>query len=234
MPAARTSPEIWSHVRDIENAFFPAVLNTSAGGRITWSNTLGLPHKQSFYGAGLVAQPGVPARTNLDYLQGTFTDTAIAATGVAFAVPIAVEVGDVITNVCMPVGATAASGSSHGNVGIYSRIATPALLATGTDNPATAAGTVANPLLVRPLTAPYTIKAADAPSGYIWASYTSTNATTLQNTANMSIIAGFNYAWFTGGPAFFCQTHGSALAGVMPATITGGSGRVTAPVVFLT
>ena len=75
---------------------------------------------QNLFSAVNVTQANIPARTNAEYLgYGNWTDGAIAGTGVAFAVPVFVDPGTVVTNVSMIVGATGASLPTHSFAALY-------------------------------------------------------------------------------------------------------------------
>ena len=68
------------------------------------------------------------------------------------------------------------------------------------------------------LPSPVTVTAANAPFGFIYASLTGT-ATAVQTAASIGTPTAVGYQWTTNGPLFLGATHGTSLAGVMPATI---------------
>jgi len=174
--------------------------------------------------AGNETQSNIPLRGNHEFGIGQWVDGAVAGTGVACAVAVPMDPGTVIKRVTMLVGATAASTPTHTAVAIYSGIATPALLGTqGTDTTTTAVA--ASAVFQQALGAPYMVKPADCPNGYIYVAYTQT--ATACNTAwgfTTPTAVGIQFLTASTTPAgvmpMFAATSGSALAGVMPATLT--------------
>lgn len=183
-------------------------------------------------------QSNVPARSNLEYLGfSTLTDGALAGSGVACAVPVPCDPGFVITYVSIVVGATAASTPTHGAVGIYSGIATPALLANSADTTTTAIP--ASAVFAYTLSSAYLVKPADVPNGFLYVSVTGTG-TAIQTAAAISVPTAVGYQWFTSSttpkgnsPVGWSVTHGSALNGTMPATIATPAAKAVAPIVFI-
>ncbi len=182
-------------------------------------------------------QSNIPARGNHEFGLGGVTDGVTAATGVAFAVPIPIDPGTVVTRFNMFIGGTAASTPTHCAVALYSGIATPAKIGTqGTDTTTTAIA--ASVLFQQALGAPYMIKPADCPNGYIYAAWTGT-ATANPTAAAFLTTAAVNIQYFTASTApaavmpMLSATSGSALAGVMPATLTLVA-KAVAPWVVLT
>ena len=184
------------------------------------------------------AQSDIPARSNLEYLSlGTLTDGALAATGVGCFVPIPVDVGTVVSNVSLPIGATPGGTMTHQFAAIYSGIAVPALIAQSTDTTNAAIG--ASAVLTYALTTPTAITAAQAPNGYVYAGVAIT-ATTIPTAAGISTPTAVGYQWFTGStvpkgnsPLFFAATAGAALAGTAAATIASPSAKAVAPIIVL-
>ena len=179
-----------------------------------------------------VANPELPARSNAFSLGlSGMTDGALAATGVCAAVAVAVTPGiDTISNVRIFAGVTPESGGSHAFAAIYSGIAVPALLGQSVDQTGAAAvGASAAHDFPIPAIA---ITAAMAPNGYIYVSLSMTG--TPASAAVISTPTAIGYQWFTTAPLFLSATHGSAVAGVAPATIASPAAKAVAPIVVLT
>lgn len=177
------------------------------------------------------AQGNLAARSNLEWGIGNPTDGALAATGVACAVPIPVDQGQIISSVSILVGATAEASGTHAFMALYSGIATPALLAQTADDTG-AASAAASARYTRSLASSVLITPSNAPYGYVYASVMFT-ATTVPTAYVMSTPAGINYQWTTNGPLFLSATHGSGLTTTAPATIASPAAKAVAPVVIL-
>lgn len=175
---------------------------------------------------------GVPAKSNLQYLGiASHADGAVAASGVCCAVPIGVAPGDTFSTISVPIGATAAVTPTHSFGALYSGLAVPALLGQSPDG--LTAAVAANGRLDFTLAAPITVTQAQAPNGFIYASFSLT-AVTLPTALGVAIQTGAAaYRWFTGMPLFYALTHGAAVGGVAPATITGQAVKSPAPYVIL-
>lgn len=179
----------------------------------------------SFFGnAANETQSNIPVRGNHEYGIGQWVDGAVAGTGVACAVAVPMDPGTVIKRVTLFVGGTAASTPTHTSVAIYSGIATPALLGTqGTDVTTTAVA--ASGLFQQALGAPYLVKPADCPNGYIYAAFTQT-ATAAITAWGFTTPTAVGIQYLTGSttPAgvmpMFAATSGSALGGTFAATLT--------------
>ncbi|MGP0053660.1 MAG: hypothetical protein ACLPZR_33130 [Solirubrobacteraceae bacterium] len=183
-----------------------------------------------------VANPGVPARSNIRFLGvSAQADQALATTGVCLATPIPVVEGDVITNVNVPIGATAGATLTHGFAAIYSGIGVPALLGQSTDIGATAA-IVHEKVYPFALATPIQVTPANAPNGFVYASISfSQSAGTIPTAVGAVLLAtAAHYQWFATGPLFFSATHGSAVGGTAPATIASPAVVATCPFVILT
>lgn len=179
-----------------------------------------------------VAQPDVPARSNLELPIGNLADGALAASGVLAAVPIPVDWGTTISAVTLLTGATAASGPTHQFAAIYSGIGTPALLAQSADG--LTAAIAAKTAITYTLQSPQTILQAQAPNGFIYAGVAITVGTTMPTAVTLAAPAGINYQWNSNGPVFLSLSAGSALAGTAAATIASPAALATAPVLRLT
>lgn len=182
--------------------------------------------------AGNASQGNINVRSNVEWFGlGNPTDGALAATGVGCAVAIPVEVGDTFTKISILAGATAEATGTHAIAGLYSGIATPALLGQSADNTG-AAAVAASAKFDFTLTAPVTITNAIAPGGFIYASI-AIAAGTIPTAATMAIPTAVGYQWYSNGPLFLSATHGSSLTATMPATIATPSAKAVAPMVFL-
>lgn len=183
-------------------------------------------------GAYNATQGNIAIRSNIEWLGiGNLTDGALAATGVATAVPIPVEVGDQFTKITILVGGTAASTPTHSAAALYSGIATPALVGSQSVDTTTTA-IAASAAFVYTLPSPVTVTATNAPYGFIYASLTGT-ATAVQTAASIGTPTAVGYQWLTNAPLFLAATHGSSLNGTMPATIASPAAKAVAPIVFL-
>jgi hypothetical protein len=182
--------------------------------------------------------PEVPARSNLEYLGlSTLTDGALAATGVAYFVPVPVDPGTVISNVTIIVGATAASTPTHSFAALYSGIGTPALIGQSTDG--TTAAIAASGAFNFALTAQQLITSALAPNGFIYAGVSITGSA-IPTAAAISTPTAVGYQWFTSSttpkgtaPLFLSATAGSSLAGTAAATIASPAAKAVAPITIL-
>jgi hypothetical protein len=178
-------------------------------------------------------QSDVPAFSNLRaFGLGNPTDGALAATGVAAAVPIPVDAGAIISKISILAGATAEATGTHLWAALYSGVAVPALLAQSADNTG-AAAVSASARFDFTLQTPQLITPALAPNGFVYASIM-VAAGTVPTAASLSIPTAVGYQWFTTGPLGFALTHGSSLAATAPATIASPSAKAVAPIVFLT
>lgn len=179
-------------------------------------------------------QSDIAVRSNAD-ISGinALTDGAAFVTGVATAVAIPVEYGDIITKISVFVGAAAEATGTHAVAGLYSGIGVPALLGQSTDlTGATAVGPV-NARFDFTLAAAQLVTPVNAPNGYIYASVFVT-ATTQPTVGSYTVAAAVGYQWFTNAPLKMGGfTHGSALTTVLPATIVSPTGQAVTPVYVL-
>jgi hypothetical protein len=180
-----------------------------------------------------IAQGNLALRTNAEFFGGFagLTDGALAATGVACAVPIPVEVGDTITKISIVAGATAEATGTHAFAALYTGLAVPTLIGQSVDNTG-AAAVAASARFDFTLATPQTISQAQAPGGFIYASIMVAGGT-IPTAAVYGTPAGINYQWFTSQPLFLSLTHGSALTATAPATIASPAAKAVAPLVFL-
>ena len=177
-------------------------------------------------------QSNLPARSNAEYLGfGGFTDGALAGTGVAFFVPVPVDVGVTISSVSLIIGGTGASTPTHQFAALYAGTGTaPALIGQSTDT--TTAPIAASAVSTWTLTTPATITGAQAPNGFIYAGVSIT-ASTVPTAAAVSTPTATTYQWnSTSGPLGLSVTAGSALAGTAAATIASSSAKAVAPIVI--
>ena len=180
-------------------------------------------------------------RINHDYLRqggptGTFvetyprhtcaTDNAIAATGVVHSTAVALNAGDVITNITFVTGGTAANGPTAGFVALYSSASTPALLGQSADFGSTARA--ANTAYTAALATPVTITADGI--YYVAISFTvSTTVPTLRGISTGNAAMAGNIG--TLGYKVLAQSHGSAVGATAPATIATPT-TLSTPVFF--
>lgn len=179
-------------------------------------------------------QSDLAVRSNLGMLPGALSDGAALATGVATAVPVPVEYGDVITKISVLAGATAESGGTHLWAALYSGLATPALLAQSADNTG-ATAVAASARFDFTLATPQLITPANAPNGFVYASVMcAQSAGAVPTLVSISVATAVAYAWFANSPVKMgAVTHGSALLGTAPATIATPAAQAVTPLVFL-
>jgi hypothetical protein len=179
-----------------------------------------------------LAQLGLPsqsARANLGRYEPLTDVTAALVTANVTFTPVFVEKGDVVTNIIVKVGATAAGTPTHGFLALYSPAG--ALLAQTADFTSTAQA--ANATIDAALTAPQTAAA----SGYFYVGIGFT-ATAVPSLLCRVFTAGTktipNLSW--GSVVYAQHTVGGAYGATAPATIAGATGianSVNAPYVIL-
>jgi hypothetical protein len=149
------------------------------------------------------------------------TGQVALATGVMTSVPIALRAGDVITNISVRSGATAAGTPTNYWVALYSAAAVPALLSQSTDQ--LTAAWAANTTKTLALAAPQTITA----DGIYWVGVmvtATTPPTLLGSVAAPAIVTGERN---------LSQSSGSGLTGGAPNTITSVTAKQFVPYVVL-
>lgn len=181
---------------------------------------------------GNVTQSNIALRTNASVTGlNALTDGAALTTQVATAVAIPVEIGDVISKVTVFVGATAAGTPTNSFAALYSGVAVPALLTQSVDGGA--AAIAASGAFVFTLAAPVLVTAANAPTGFLYASVM-VKATAVPSLASTTVAVAVAYPWFTKSPlGLGALAHGSALTTTAPATITGQTAQAVTPIVVL-
>ena len=176
--------------------------------------------------AGVPSSPDTFYRRNLPrtglYDSAGDTGHVALATGVMTSVPIALQAGDVITNISVRSGATAAGTPTNWWVALYDDQATPALLSQTADQTTTA--WAANTSMTKALAAAQTITR----SGIYWVGImvTATTVPTLIGTIGAPAIAT--------GERALSQSSGSGLTTTAPATITSTTAKNFVPYVLLT
>ncbi len=186
-------------------------------------------------------QPNLPARSNLHFgtILGTLSDAAISTTGQGLAVAVPALPGDVITKVTVLVGATSEASGTHGYFALYSGVGTPALLAQTLDI-TTAGALAAGSAYTATLASAVTLNSATCPNGFIYADLSltaNTMPTLISSTVPTQVQTGSPNAvagWYANGPQFLAATHGSALAGAPPATLTSLTVATKVPIIVLT
>ena len=190
-------------------------------------------------GLNNAANSSYPARSNLEYLGlSTVTDGALAGSGVAAVVPVPFDAGEVVTNVSIMIGGTAASTPTHSFAAIYQGTgAAPALIAQSTDG--TTAAIAASGVFNFVLSSAQTITGAQCPNGFLYVAIAITG-TAVPTAAGMSVPTAVGYQWFTSSttpkgssPLFYAATAGSSLGGTAASTIASPAAKAVAPVVVL-
>lgn len=156
------------------------------------------------------------------YDSASDTNQVALATGVMTAVRIKLFAGDVITNVSVRSGTTAAGTPTNYWVALYSNAGTPALLAQSADQTSTA--WAANTTKTIALASTVTISKTD----YYWAAImvTATTPPTLLGTCAVAPIVT--------GEANLSVSSGSALTGTATATLATPTVKTFVPYVVLT
>jgi hypothetical protein len=172
-------------------------------------------------GANLQAASGSNSsvRSTLPDHRYAISDTAVLTTQVMSSYAIALEAGDVVTNISFKSGATAAGTPTNWWFALYSSAATPALLAQTADQltAAWAANTTKTLALA-------TAQLITTPGVYFIS--VMVKATTPPSLIGMNLgVTGAATGVLTGA-ATLAQTSGSALVATAPATITGGTAIV--------
>ena len=183
------------------------------------------------------AQTNIPVRSNTEFpfASGTWADTAAAlTTQVMTAVPVPVEVGQVITNISVLVGNTAGSTFTNSWAALYSgtTVASPPLIAQTPDGAGTPANGTQSTRLDFTFTTPQVITAAQAPYGYVWAAIMVKGTVCSLITAAVPAAVG-QYRYFTNTPLYACQTAGSSLTTTAPATLINASTKTTSIATFV-
>lgn len=171
------------------------------------------------------ASPDLFFRRNLPRIgltdSGGDTGHAALATGVATAVPIALAAGDVISNISVCSGQTAAGVPTNQWAALYSSAGTPALISQSVDR--TTEAWAANTWRTFALAAAYTVVKA----GVFWVSVM------VAATTPPSLLGAIAGKALLTGERRLSQSHGSALTGTAPATIASGTEKTFAPLVVV-
>jgi hypothetical protein len=176
--------------------------------------------------AGDPSSPDTFFRRNLPrvglYDSAGDTGQVALATGVMTSVPIALRAGDVITNISVRSGATAAGTPTNYWVALYSSASTPALLSQSADQTSTA--WAANTTKTLALASAQTITA----DGIYWVGImvTATTPPTLLGTVAAPAIVT--------GERNLSQSSGSSLTTTAPSTITSATAKQFVPYVVVT
>lgn len=150
------------------------------------------------------------------------TGQVALTTEVMTSVPVYLHAGDVITNISVRSGATAAGTPTNYWVALYSNASTPALLAQSADQTSTA--WAANTTKTLALATAQTIRE----SGIYWVGImvkATTVPTLLGSVAAPAVVTGERN---------LSQSSGSSLAATAPATITSVTAKQFVPYVVLT
>jgi hypothetical protein len=156
------------------------------------------------------------------YDSASDTGQPALATGVMTAVRIKLIAGDVITNISLRSGATAAGTPTNYWFALYSNAGTPALLAQTADQ--TSAAWNANATKTLPLSAAQTI----GTTGFYWVTINVTATTP------PSLLGSVHVAPIVATEANLSVTSGSALTATAPATLAAPAVKQFVPYVVLT
>ncbi|HEY4452403.1 MAG TPA: hypothetical protein VGN13_12510 [Solirubrobacteraceae bacterium] len=188
----------------------------------------------SLLGFQNLVEANKPARSNAHaFGLSTWTDGALAATGVGCVVAIPVQPGDTISRVGILVGATAGATMTNQFAALYAGTgAKPALLGQSKDT--TSAAIAAEKLAEWTLESPIELTATTAPNGFIYVEVAIT-AATIPTAAAVATPKALQPSGGYGpnAPLFLSATAGSALAGTAQAEITSPTSKAVAPIVIL-
>jgi hypothetical protein len=189
-------------------------MNRNVRDALAWLETAAPSSPDTFY---RVNQP----RVGLYDSAGDSGQVALA-TGVMTAVRMKLYAGDVITNVSVRSGATAANTPTNYWVALYSAAATPALMSQSADQTSTA--WAANTTKTLALAAAQTIPT----TGYYWV------ALNVTATAPPSLLGSVAVAPIVSGEANLSVTSGSGLTTTATATLASPTVKQFVPYVVLT
>jgi len=183
------------------------------------------------YGSDTVqlANPAVSARTNFGRYEPLADVAAAVVTAQVTFVPVLLLDGDVISNIIVKVGATAAGTPTHGFLALYSPAG--ALLHQTADFTTTARA--ANATIDAALTATYTVPAGGGGVFFVGIGFT---ATTVPSLLSRVVPAATSLTSVLGSVPLAQATVGGAYGATAPATISGATGiakSVNAPYVIL-
>jgi hypothetical protein len=162
----------------------------------------------------------------------------VLVSGSSTFVAVPVEIGDVITNIGIPIGNTAASTPTHFAIGLYSGVLTTAKLLGTQSTDTTTTAMAANGWLATKYGAAYQIAAADCPYGYIFVALGFTGTTSF-SALGWSVSVHGPGAYVASSPLvdapLLCATQAVGGGGTMPSTVTLASNTAQAatPAVFL-
>jgi hypothetical protein len=181
---------------------------------LTWMDTASPASPDTFYRAN---QPRVGL-----YDSASDSGQVALATGVMTAVRMKLFAGDVITNVSVRSGQTAAGTPTNYWVALYSNAGTPALLSQSADQTTTAWN--ANTTKTLALGTPQTISKTD----FYWV------AINVTATTPPSLIGTCHVAPIVTGEANLSVSSGSSLTGTATATLASPTVKTFVPYVVLT
>lgn len=191
------------------------------------------------FAARNATQGNVPARTNCEYLGYVPVDTAaVLVSGSSTFVAVHVDPGDVITDITLAIGNTAASTPTHLSFGLYSGVLTTAKLLGTQSTDTTTTPIAANTPLVTAYGAVYEVQPADCPFGYIYVAigYTGTASPSALGTTGSTKDYAFKASSIFVDKPFACATQAVGAAGTMPSTVTlaSSTSQAAIPYVWLT
>lgn len=150
------------------------------------------------------------------------TGQVALVTQVMTSVPIYLHAGDVVTSISVRTGATAADTPTNWWFALYSRAATPALLAQTADQ--LTGAMAANTTLTKALQSAQTI----TESGIYWVGIM------VKATATPTLLGSASAPAIAAGERNLSQSSGSGLTTTAPATITSVTAKQFAPYVAIT
>ena len=192
------------------------------------------PYQAVTAGLSNVAQPNIPAFSNVNWFGMNYTDSASGmVTAKANGVAVPVDWGAVITKVTVLCGA-AAGTITHFNVQLYSGIAVPAAQGTQSTDSTSTPFTV-NTFLTVTLGSTVLVTPTNAPNRFVYVSFglTASVAPSVASAATPVAIVTSGAAGFgTAAPLFSASYTGGGAS--QPATLASGSAVAQAPLVWLT
>lgn len=173
------------------------------------------------HSAGEPTSPDLFYRQNMPRL-GAGENLTTLTTEVMTSVAIKLAAGDVVTNISVRSGATAANTPTNYWVALYSSAATPALLRQSADQTSTA--WAANTTKTLALATAYTVPS----SGIYWVGIM------VKATATVTLLGQTAFPALLTGEGALAVTSGSSLAATAPATIASPTAILTVPRVVIT
>jgi hypothetical protein len=153
---------------------------------------------------------------------------ALSATGVGLSAAIALQQGDVVTNISYITATTGSSATPNQYVALYENNTTPGTPALVCTSGTLAVTRSANTLYTIKMSTQYTVPVTNV--YYISISFTAGTVPTILGGTAFNAVDTASLL----GSSILAQSHGAALGGVAPATITGATTVAKMPFFIIT